>query len=262
MVAAGLPMAVRNNRQDNYPSVYKTELQYGVADQLIYELGLYHSTILNFTLAKEEEKVIGLKVKYYETAEQATPAKTGEFKYIIQKSDLVDADSHLWKLTTQLDKKVAGEYSFPKEYPANLGFLCIPSSFVKILDNKDSVLVSIPYPPVSSSYDSDGGDCFLTTACVHHKGLPDDCDELSMLRFLRDEYMLQNKEGREMIQQYKKLGPEIVKAINSCENRAAIYEYMYEHMILPSVQLVKEGNYSEATTFYKTFVKSLKRQYC
>ena len=74
--------------------------------------------------------------------------------------------------------------------------------------------------------------------------------------------MSRNAAGQLLIEQYKQVGPEIVTAINNCDNKEEIYEYMYEHMICPSVQLVKNGNFSGATIFYKTFVKALKEKYC
>lgn len=265
IAAAGLPNPIRSKQPANNPSIYKTILQAGAPNQLLYELGLFHSTVQNLSAATEEEKTIGLKVKLYETVSQATPAKTGEFKYIIQKSEINDKESNLWKLTTKLDKKIAGDYSFPKEYPANLGFLCMPGFFVKSLGNNDSVLMSIPYTvAASSSYDDDYGDedCFLTTACTQYKNLPDDCEELTTLRSLRNNFMTAYSEGKDLIRQYETTGPAIVTSINSFDNKAAIYDYMYYNMIVLSVKLVQQGKYEEAVNYYKLFVKTLKEKYC
>jgi hypothetical protein len=265
VAAAGLPEPVRRTKA-NTPSLYKTTIQSGVNNQLLYELGLYHNTVQNFNSSTEEEKAIGFKVKYYETATQATPAKTGEFKYIILRSEIADKESNLWKLTTRLDKKISGDYIFPREYPANFNFLCMPGFFVKVLGNNNSVLISIPYPVTtsSSSYDDDydGGDCFLTTACTQYRHLPDNCEELTALRFLRNNYMMTGSGGQAMISQYKSIGPAIVKAINSLDNKAAIYEYMYSNMIIPSVKLVQQGDYAEAVNYYRLFVEALQDRYC
>jgi hypothetical protein len=40
------------------------------------------------------------------------------------------------------------------------------------------------------------------------------------------------------------------------------YNYMYQHMILPAVDLVKQQQHEEATILYKTFVQALKERYC
>lgn len=263
-ITAGLPEAIRNNFQTNYPTIYKTELQYGFPDQLIYELGIYHNAIQNLGLAKEEEKAIGLKVKYYDTSTQATP-KTGEFKYIITNSELIDKDSKVWKITSKADKS-QGDYAFPSSYPKDLGFLCILSTWIKITGKNNLVLASIPYTTPStynnSSNDYQGGGCFLTTACVTYQGKNDDCEELTTLRFLRDNYIVKNETGKQLIDQYRIIGPEIVASINQLENKKEVYKYMYENMIKPSVALVKKGRLQEASDYYKIFVKALKHKYC
>lgn len=121
--------------------------------------------------------------------------------------------------------------------------------------------VTIPYylPPSSSSDDAE--DCFLTTACVKHKRLPDDTNELQTLRYLRDVHMTGAQEGELLIRQYRVEGPAIVKAINNCCNKEDIYEYMHQEMILPSVRLVQQRRFEEAIDYYKTFVKALKEAY-
>ena len=86
--------------------------------------------------------------------------------------------------------------------------------------------------------------------------------ELQTLRGLREQYMRGQEEGNLLISQYSVLGPSIVKGINSCENSADIYDYMYQHMILPSVELVQSGEKEEAIHYYKTFVKALYEKYC
>lgn len=260
VAAAGLPRALRNQQQ-NTPSVYKTVLKTGEAGQSYYELGLYHSTIQSFASAAEEEKTIGLKVNYYGTDDLAAPTSTGEYKYIIKKVEQTDATNNIWRITTKLDKKISGDHKFSKDFPKNLVFECKPGSYINILNKKSVSLVSIPYPPAASSGSGSGG-CFLTTACVKHKGLADDCEELTTLRFLRDKFMIRSEEGRRMISLYKQSGPVIEKAIASCDNKAAIYEYMHSHMIIPAVELVHQGNYKAAVYHYKIFVTALSKQYC
>jgi hypothetical protein len=62
---------------------------------------------------------------------------------------------------------------------------------------------------------SDAGDtkkksgCFLTTAAVQFKGLPDDCHELQVMRQFRDSYLLTTAEGRQLVERYYAAAPEI-----------------------------------------------------
>jgi hypothetical protein len=258
IIAAGLPPAIRNQ---NVPSRYKTELKPGIAGQWYYEIGIFHSSVEHFRSATDDEKVIGLKINYYDTTDQAKPSQTGEYRYIISGTELISQADNTWKINTKLDKKVSGDHKFSRDYPKNLVFQCKPLYYVNILDKKDVAMITVPYPPAGSA-EGDDEDCFLTTACVKHKGFADDCSELETLRYLRDAHMAATEEGKMLISQYKITGPEIVNAINHCRNKEEIYEYMHRYMILPSMQLIKQGRYEEAKIYYKTFVQALKEAYC
>lgn len=108
---------------------------------------------------------------------------------------------------------------------------------------------------------SNGG-CYLTTACVTHKGLPDDCIELSTLRKFRDEYLANTKKGEEEIQEYYRTAPIIVKAIDNSETCAVVYEMIYSDVILPCVKLINEGRQDEAHQKYRKMVRDLEKEYC
>lgn len=263
-ITAALPEAIRSSFQTNYPTIYKTELLSGYPNQLIYELGIYHNAIETFNLAKEEEKSIGLKARLYATSSDANP-KTGEFKYVITNSELIDKEYKIWKITTKADKS-QGDYALPPEYPKDLGFLCMLSTWIKITGKNNYVITSIPYK-APSSYNSNndyypGAGCFLTTACVTYEGKPDNCEELETLRFLRDHYIATSPFGRQLIDNYRIIGPQIIRSINQLENKKEIYKFMYKNMILPSVALVQKGRLEEATEYYTIFTKALREKYC
>lgn len=59
--------------------------------------------------------------------------------------------------------------------------------------------------PIYKGQDSSG--CFLTSACVEAKGLPDDCSELSVLRHFRDSYLAGIEEGKAEICEYYHVAP-------------------------------------------------------
>ena len=133
------------------------------------------------------------------------------------------------------------------------------NTYAKVLGKKDAELLIIPYPKTTSDDDDMG--CFLTTACVHHKKLTDDCKELNTLRDLRDNFMMTNEEGREIVRNYKQIGPRLIQSINSFENREEIYEYMYQQLVLPSVKMVEEGKKAQAVEYYQDFVNGLTAKY-
>jgi hypothetical protein len=69
--------------------------------------------------------------------------------------------------------------------------------------------------------------CFLTTACVEARGLPDDCEELTVLRRFRDEYVRNEPGGEALIAHYYDVAPRIVAALDERPDRAAILDWIY-----------------------------------
>ena len=65
--------------------------------------------------------------------------------------------------------------------------------------------------------------CFISTACIESKGLPDDCEELNCLRHFRDKFVGNLPCGNELIEEYYKIAPKIVSAINGTKNPNKIY---------------------------------------
>ena len=108
---------------------------------------------------------------------------------------------------------------------------------------------------------SGSGGCYLTTACVDVKSLPDDCRELTVLRTFRDEYLAKKPKGYEEIEEYYKTAPKIVKMINSKSNKENIYEKLYDDVIEPCVELIENGKNEEAYVRYKKMVKDLEKTY-
>lgn len=106
------------------------------------------------------------------------------------------------------------------------------------------------------------GGCFLTTACVEWKGLPDDCDELQTLRKYRDTYLNSFEDGRKDVEQYYKIAPGIVERITNSPNKDKLLESIYTELVLPCVDLIKKGKYSEAHWHYKTYVWNLYGEFC
>ena len=63
--------------------------------------------------------------------------------------------------------------------------------------------------------DSGGGGtgCFITTACVEHQGLPDDCAELQTLRKYRDVLVQEDDDFRSKVLEYYRKAPLIIQEI-------------------------------------------------
>ena len=92
------------------------------------------------------------------------------------------------------------------------------------------------------------GNCYLTTACMRHfgKGFDDNCHELTVLRMFRDNFVPPQE-----IAHYYTTAPIIVSAINKVPNNDAIYKYIYNTIVNPCVEAIKNGDFSFAYDRYK-----------
>lgn len=113
--------------------------------------------------------------------------------------------------------------------------------------------------PIYKGQDSSG--CFLTSACVEAKGLPDDCHELTVLRQFREGYLRSIPGGGKEIAEYYFLAPQIVSAIRNKEDRLSIFDGIYEKLVKPCVGLIERGENEAAHKLYRDTVMQLQAQY-
>lgn len=99
--------------------------------------------------------------------------------------------------------------------------------------------------------------CFLTTACMryYHENFNDDCYELRMLRWLRDNCVLD-----EDVAHYYEVAPTIVERIEK-DNQEMVYNYIYDNLVSYCIMEIENGNYEEAVNRYKQIVCELERFY-
>lgn len=103
--------------------------------------------------------------------------------------------------------------------------------------------------------------CYLTTACVKARNLPDDCTELQTLRSFRDNYLAAKEQGPAEIEDYYRTAPQIVASINARDDAGSIWNTLYHEMILPCVDLISRGENEQAYLCYKTHCQELKSLY-
>lgn len=112
-----------------------------------------------------------------------------------------------------------------------------------------------------SSGSSSSG-CYLTTACVVSRGLPDDCVELQTLRAFRDNYLAILPNGRTEIDQYYQMAPSVVEAIDKKENCEEIWNQVYTELVAPCVQMIHAQDNEKAHKHYKAYSMELQKKYC
>ena len=115
--------------------------------------------------------------------------------------------------------------------------------------------------PLYKNASGSSSGCFLTSACVEAKGLPDDCYELTTLRAFRDGYMRSLPEGASDICEYYHTAPGIVEKIRQLPNATEIFNKIYDELVLPCVHLIENGKKQEAYAAYRNYVKKLQVEY-
>lgn len=99
--------------------------------------------------------------------------------------------------------------------------------------------------------------CFITTSVCSFFEKQDDCEELTLLRNYRDTWLANQKDGKQLIQQYYKIAPEIVQKIESSPHYAFYCHFLYRAFILPCVLLIKNNKMQECKIKYTKMIKIL-----
>jgi hypothetical protein len=259
LAATGLPLLLR--RDQTGIGTYTGEKVEAGKGKWTFEISLVINSINRFTAAKEADKRISMKAGYINTG-TTTAARTVHNTYMLSEVLLLDSSPKKAQMEAKFEKKVAGELVLPTQLPKDLKGVIRPYLDLSMQDTKGKEFVSLRYKTTTTSNDDyDDYDCFLTTACVQHKGLADDCHELEALRFLRENYMRENQLGRQLLADYEVLGPTILNAIHDAHNRPEILEHLYSQLIIPSVQKIEAGHYQEAVDYYAKYVREMEEKY-
>ena len=93
--------------------------------------------------------------------------------------------------------------------------------------------------------------CFITTACAEARGLPDDCEQLRVLRLFRDGYVADLPDGAEVLAEYDAKAPRIVAAIRELPPALAepMWGWIFEQ-IDAAVALIREWRFDSAYRLY------------
>ena len=102
-----------------------------------------------------------------------------------------------------------------------------------------------------------GGGCFLTTACCEYKNKADDCYELTMMRKLRDEYIIGTLGRKDLVDDYYAYAPGIVEKIRNADNSAELFEKIYSD-IAECVELAENNKNDLAFEKYLKMFECLK----
>ena len=93
----------------------------------------------------------------------------------------------------------------------------------------------------------------MTSACIKARNLPDDCEELTIMREFRNTYLNETETGKALIKEYYEIAPGIVEKINKQPDANSIYEHIYED-VLSCIKKIKNNQYEDAVSIYRSMV--------
>jgi hypothetical protein len=102
----------------------------------------------------------------------------------------------------------------------------------------------------------DNGGCFLTTACMRHKGLPDDCRELRVLREFRDGYLARTQRGRDLLYEYYSTAPYVVQKVSESPHADKLWTSAFD-MITAAVDRIEAHDPENAIWVCKKLYETL-----
>lgn len=103
--------------------------------------------------------------------------------------------------------------------------------------------------------------CYITSAVCECFNKPDDCEELVLFRRFRDEWLVKQIDGNNLIKRYYETAPQIVHKIKNENNSSEILQNIWNNYISKCYQLLKENKNYECKKVYINMVENLEKQY-
>lgn len=104
---------------------------------------------------------------------------------------------------------------------------------------------------------SSGGGCYITTAICEEYGKPDDCYELTAFRGFRDNWLINQPDGKELIDRYYKTAPAVVELINNQKNRTEIYRHLNDTYLAKCLGYIEVGENEKCKDLYVEMMEYL-----
>lgn len=101
--------------------------------------------------------------------------------------------------------------------------------------------------------------CFITTAVCRRQGRGDECYELTMFRRFRDQILLPTEEGRALVEEYYRVAPAIVTAMELCQDTDAMCDMLWRDYLVPCLGYIETGDNDACRERYCEMVRYLER---
>lgn len=127
-----------------------------------------------------------------------------------------------------------------------------------ILSNEERYIQEEDYSTTKSyEHVSSSGGCFLTTATCLALGKEDDCEELLDFKKYRDEHLINDEDGADLIREYYRIAPSILNKIEKEPVPELIYRKLYDKYITVGYEYLKKNDLVNAKQTYIKMVRHL-----
>lgn len=103
--------------------------------------------------------------------------------------------------------------------------------------------------------------CFITTAVCRYLCKADDCAELTAFRRFRDGWLAAQPNGQALIDEYYRIAPAIVTAIDLTGDPDSEYPAIWETWLQPCYAALNRGDNGACFALYTAMVRQLKARY-
>ncbi|MBU76293.1 MAG: hypothetical protein CMK63_04770 [Pseudoalteromonadaceae bacterium] len=99
--------------------------------------------------------------------------------------------------------------------------------------------------------------CFITTVVCKGIGLEDDCEYLQTLRRFRDVQLLRTQAGKEKVQQYYQLAPELADKLEQLPEFCNITQKLFTQFVVPCCKFIRAKQFQKAEAHYQLFLQAV-----
>lgn len=129
-------------------------------------------------------------------------------------------------------------------------------------ENEERPIRNPKMHPETFRYDSNNrGGCYITTAVCQTLGRPDDCYELKVFREYRDNWLIKQPDGKNIIREYYSIAPRIVQTIDELKEAPDIYKEIWSSYLKKCLTMIEEHRLSDCKKLYTDMVNDLRLKY-
>jgi len=104
--------------------------------------------------------------------------------------------------------------------------------------------------------------CYITTATFIALNICDDnCSELQKFRWYRDNILIKEPDGKELIEEYYRTAPLIVQKLEELPNKEEVYKQIWDKYLSKCLQFLDKKQFTKVKETYVEMVRTLRKKF-